>query len=93
MTTQFSLFIFTLPPAIEFAFKQPSQNYPLVIYAVFSIVVESFLMCNFLVSAFFLFLGASFDPSCLFCICIHAHMHTYTNTHVYSAHEYYAYIH
>jgi len=50
MTTQFSLFIFTLPPAIEFAFKHPSQNYPLVIYAVFSIVVESFLMCNFLIA-------------------------------------------
>jgi len=50
MTTQFSLFIFTVPPAIEYAFKHPAQNYPLVLYAVFSIVIESFLMCNFLIA-------------------------------------------
>jgi len=50
MTTQFMLFILELPPVILEAFKEPSHNLPLVIYAVFSIGVESFLMCNFLVS-------------------------------------------
>ena len=49
MTTQFSLFIFTVPPSIDHAFKNPSDNYPLVVLAVVSIVTESFLMCNFLV--------------------------------------------
>ena len=50
MTTQFKLFTgFELPPAIAAAFQDPNQNQLLIIHAVFSCVIELFLMSNFLV--------------------------------------------
>ena len=50
MSTQFMLFVFNIPEVIQHAFEDPEENIPLVIYSVGVVVLQSYMMCNFLVS-------------------------------------------
>lgn len=52
MSTQFMLFVFNIPVVVINAFEDPEQNLPLVIYSVVVIVLQSYFMCNFMVSFF-----------------------------------------
>jgi hypothetical protein len=49
MATQFRLFIFDVPEVVIEAFQHPDENIALVIFCVVTIILQSFLMFNFLV--------------------------------------------
>lgn len=62
MATQFRLFIFDIPDVVIDSFQHPDENFGLVVFCVVTIVIQSFMMFNFLVISS----SSPYLPACFF---------------------------